>query len=207
MPRSITSRLIRLVPAALLVVSAGAFTGCGPEDDESDTSGPESSSGQAGDASPDLTPEQAADTVTEPASEEPTSEQPPASEDGGLIKDAYAGKLTIRCTFEQEGNKGTAYIKSSAHLRMDMATPQGEMHMLKLDRTTYMWGGGLPQGMKFDGQKLNESFGQQFEQFTPEEFEEHAQGDEVQCEEYSGDDSMFDVPAGVTFSSIGGQMP
>lgn len=209
MPRSAKSRTIHLLPALLLVLAVGTLSACGPEDDESEKSGVTSSSGPAQESSQesssDAAPEPAADGSSQAASE-PESEVPTDSDVGSLLEDAYAGKVTIRCTFEQQGSAGTAFIRSSAHLRMDMDTPQGEMHMLKLDRTTYMWGAGLPQGIKFDGQMLNDSFAEQFQEFTPEELAKHAEGNDVRCESYSGDDSMFAVPADVTFTGLGGQL-
>ncbi|MDT0200476.1 hypothetical protein [Nocardioides sp. AE5] len=197
-----TSRLARLVPACVLIISVSVLAGC----DDDSTDPPGESNGQSGQVAPGEAPDD-----TDPgaeASADPTDadmDPPSPAEDGdALVQKAFAGDLTIRCTFEQEGHHGVAYVTGDAHLRMEVDAPEGTMHMLKLDRESYIWGGGMPMGIKFDGEALNESFAAQFDQFTPEAFEQHAVGDNVSCEEYTGDDSVFAVPSDVTFQSMGG---
>lgn len=137
---------------------------------------------------------------TQDTQQSETAEQSYAS----LISRALAGETAVQCTFEQDGNPGTAYITSEANFRVDVRTDEGNAHMIKKADAAYLWTEGESGGFVFSGEAYDEDFEQRFDSFNPEEIEENADNDNAQnvdCHEASIDDSRFALPQNVEFQS------
>lgn len=122
-----------------------------------------------------------------------------------LIQQALAGGDAVECSFEQNGYPGTAYVKSNSNFRVDAASEEGQVHIVKNEDAAYLWVEGQTNGFVFSGDTYDEQFDEQVDTFNPENFEEVGENGNVQeidCRTTTVDSSLFELPEGINFQSM-----
>lgn len=120
-----------------------------------------------------------------------------------MLESALADGQAVRCTYEQEGNSGTAYISSEAEFRVDYRAAESTGHVITKDNTTYFWTDGESTGYMFeyDPQDSNDLM-DEANSISPETLKNNFEEDNVSCEEFDFDDSLVELPEGIEFSSF-----
>ena len=122
----------------------------------------------------------------------------------GSFKDLLAMGKTLKCEsgFTSQGNTstGTMYV-AGGKMRGDFSSQvEGktmQMHMVVKDQTSYSWVEGLGQTMGFKS-SITQSAPAQGS--APSKSVNIDQQVSYNCQPWSEDDSMFNLPSGVTFS-------
>jgi hypothetical protein len=128
-----------------------------------------------------------------------------ASVESGSLKSLLASGSSRKCTYStsQDGynSNGTVYVYNGSMRGDFTATVSGKettSHMINKDSTSYIWtdGSNMAFKMSFDP---NSATNQSTKQTGSVDLDKNY---DFNCESWSGDSRMFDLPAGVTFSEL-----
>lgn len=128
------------------------------------------------------------------------------------ITDLFTGTATKQCTFDTKSQtggetKGTVYVADGKAYGDFAITSNGKtsgMFLIRNGSTFYIWGDSLPSGMKMTmdvNEMATKMQGGQYSSFNPS-----AKVD-VNCTNWSVDESKFTPPSNVKFIDAGAMMP
>ncbi|WP_182357672.1 hypothetical protein [Tomitella gaofuii] len=193
--------------AAAAVAAAAVLAGCGSSDPEAGAS-----DGAAGQSAPsDQAPSTQASPAAPPGSASPADGALYDTVAHRLITQAMAGDKFIECTAKDSDDTVTAYVHGEDRMRIDSGTGPSAGHVLTVDGVTYLWSDDEPGGMKTTGpasdgmKKMIEGMGVDLDAARKLGGEQAAgieEGATLGCAEYSGDGSVFAVPADREFASV-----
>lgn len=132
--------------------------------------------------------------------EQAPAEQAPAEEGEGFVgklKDALTLGRSMKCTWKNEDNFATVYIKDSK-IRTEVTQAGKKAHSIIVDNCSYTWQEGETQGFKLCAEPEE---GEE-EELTPEKIAAEMPDYEYNCEPAIVADSMFNPPANVNFMSM-----
>lgn len=120
-----------------------------------------------------------------------------------LLESALTGGDAVKCTYEEADNSGTAYIASENKFRVDYTSAEGSGHMVLNGETMYVWADGESQGFKITNPKdSTDDIAEEYNEYSPETLKENYNEDNLNCEKFSFDDSLVELPANVQFQSF-----
>lgn len=121
---------------------------------------------------------------------------------------AMQGSGEVKCTYEVNGVTQTSYIKNGT-IRMEITTNGVTNNTLMLDKIVYSWPTNSKTGFMMDTSKITTTI-------TPSPGAQNLKSEDSlkkdletyhpQCSNESIPDSMFEKPAGVTFSDMSKMM-
>lgn len=128
------------------------------------------------------------------------------------ITDLFTGGATKQCTFDVKGStggstKGTVYVsgnKAYGDIAMTSNGKASTMYLIRNDTTFYIWGDSLPSGVKMTmdvNEMAKKMQGGQYSSFNPSEKAD------VNCTNWSVDESKFTPPSNIKFMDASGMMP
>jgi hypothetical protein len=124
------------------------------------------------------------------------------------IRDAISKSITLRCEYvDESGIKSINYIKGNM-IRVDNAetgSDQIKFSALVKDNNLYLWNAGQNQGLVFSLDKLQNSNDVQMGDTAVHSVDDiinELEAKKDQCHTDTISDSMFELPANVTFSSF-----
>lgn len=180
-----TATIIAIVAALLVLIIVGAYMatgGFGSNEDEQNSATESSSETQ-----------QKESEASETSSEETSV---------NLIESALAGGDAVKCVFVQDNNSGTAYISSENKYRVDYQSPEGNGSLIFKDDVMYTWMDGESEGIQITNPKDSAGeLSEQYDSYSPEEIEENYNEENIDCEKFSFDDSLVELPSNVEFVS------
>lgn len=134
----------------------------------------------------------------------------------GTLRNLLSFGQNVKCTFTNSNelgtSSGTVYVADRGNrVRGDFSFTgsQGtfESHMILRDQKNHVWGSGLPQGMIIpipdDQDAADADLSADSDSASPD-FDQNVMYD---CDTWSVNESMFDLPAGVEFVEVGNMMP
>lgn len=114
-----------------------------------------------------------------------------------------------KCSYSYNANgvisNATVYL-DKGKMRADSSVTTGgrtmEYHMILMNETSYVWGDGMPQGMKMSVSNLNTATP---ENMQAESFDMSKELD-YSCSNWSSDSKIFTLPTGITFMDLSQMM-
>lgn len=121
---------------------------------------------------------------------------------------AMQGSGEVKCTYDVNGVTQTSYIKNGK-IRMEITTNGITNNTLMLDKVVYSWPNNSKTGFMMDTTKITTTItpspgAQNFK--SEDSLKQDLQTYHPQCSNESIPDSMFEKPAGVTFSDLSKMM-
>ncbi len=126
------------------------------------------------------------------------------------LKELLASGGAQRCTFthsvENSESSGVVYV-AGGKMRGDFTSVAAgqtmQSHMIVDGETSYVWTDAMPQGMKLSFASMETQAGSQ----NKNQSVDVNQKLDYDCSNWAVDQSMFALPAGVTFSDLGALLP
>lgn len=145
-----------------------------------------------------------ANNETSQESNEQTEQQDqPATTSIALLEKALASGSDVKCTYEQEGNSGTAFIDSENRFRVDYTSTDGSGHLVYTDNTMYVWSDNESKGFKITNPKeRGEELSEQYGDYSPENLKDTYSEENIDCQTFTFADDLVQLPSGVEFMSF-----
>ncbi|MDN5758930.1 MAG: hypothetical protein L0H59_10415 [Tomitella sp.] len=128
-----------------------------------------------------------------------------------LISEALEGKKVVECKATDSADTVTTYINGEDHMRIDSGTGPNAGHVIADGAATYVWSDDQPGGMQVAGKasgamkSMIKGMGVDVDalrKIADEKGEPIGEGAAIDCTEYDGDTSVFDVPVDREFVSM-----
>lgn len=120
-----------------------------------------------------------------------TTEETDEARTAEMVEAAFAGQMSIRCSFDEDRTGDSIAFIKDGHVRAETVTEYSQENMIYRDDVFYLWEEGQNQGI------IMSTTGGSEEDFVDIRELLHAQ--EVTCRQESLVDSLFDPPPDVDF--------
>ncbi len=121
-----------------------------------------------------------------------------------LIADASLGKYSLKCTYDTEEMNGVFYLRNKKELRFDARKQDAVLHALKTGGNLYLWDDSGKQGLMIQVELSSGQTSDQVQTYSAESFAKNAEAYHLACGRVDDlNDSVFDVPGNVEFTTMG----
>lgn len=115
-----------------------------------------------------------------------------------LLASAKTGKFDVKCTYEQNGDKGTFYVRGENTMRFDAVSSEGTSHAIKTDNTLYVWSGSESTGMMFVDTDTSSADNEA--DYSIDKYEDDSAAYNLHCENVGKlNNSLFTPPNNIEF--------